>query len=426
MFLPMGIKGKRNRFSWITVTLIAINILAFMPRAWMGEGAYCQTIITLATETYIGKYFIAFFIHGNEWHLLGNMFFLWIFGAMLEDRIGRAEYLFTYLIGGMAASAAHYGFFFVFWPDIPCGGIGASGAVSALMGAFLIRFYFKKISLAPPLLPNVTLRIRVWVYLIMGTLFQLWNGLEMTANPNVYIGYWAHIGGFVFGMCYAIKKGYFREGRREWIRENAEESWEENTKTGMTSAVEEIGKALEISPDNIELLRIKGAIHTRFHLSAEGEDCYRRAIQGAFKQGKTEKALDIYIEYFQKYQGTFPAREQRILTTKLMAGNKIHLAAYGLEQWLKTNPVDKERHQMMLYLAHIYYKHFCATDTARALLLKLLSEKPVAIYEDVARERLARMPESQWLHPDISPDVCTVPNYKLDSYEQILAVTGWE
>ncbi len=137
------------------------------------------------------------FLHGGIVHLLGNMLFLWIFGDNIEDKLGHIKYLGFYLISGILAS--------LIWIIAARGSsqpvVGASGAISAVMAAYLIMFPSAKIRTL------VTLGLFVWplkvpAYVMIG----LWIALQVAMsflNPNTGIAYLAHIGGFVVGYILA-------------------------------------------------------------------------------------------------------------------------------------------------------------------------------------------------------------------------------
>jgi membrane associated rhomboid family serine protease len=144
--------------------------------------------------------FVAMFLHGGWLHIGGNMLFLWIFGNNIEDRLGRAAFVAFYLLGGLAAAALQL----AFGPNSTIPNLGASGAIAAILGAYLVLF---------PRARVVTLVIFffiTWVELpavvVLGAWFvlQLFSGFGgLTSGVSSGVAYWAHVGGFVFGMAAA-------------------------------------------------------------------------------------------------------------------------------------------------------------------------------------------------------------------------------
>jgi membrane associated rhomboid family serine protease len=140
---------------------------------------------------------LTLFLHGSWGHLLGNMLFLWVFGDNVEDAMGHGRYLVFYLVCGLAASAAQ-----IFSdPASPIPTVGASGAISGIMGAYLVLYPSTYIRVW--FLIFIT-RVRAWIVLVYWFLLQLFQGLAQTGpmRPEVSSGVavWAHVGGFLAGL----------------------------------------------------------------------------------------------------------------------------------------------------------------------------------------------------------------------------------
>jgi membrane associated rhomboid family serine protease len=154
------------------------------------------------------------FLHGGFLHLAGNMLFLWIFGNNVEDKLGHFKYLVFYLACGVLASLTQW--FFTQNSNIPS--LGASGAIAGVMGAYIIRFPRAEIL---TVLPLGILFPTIWIpaYFFLGFWFlqQAFYGfasLETTtdiARESGGIAYWAHAGGFVFGVILAPLFGLFKD-----------------------------------------------------------------------------------------------------------------------------------------------------------------------------------------------------------------------
>jgi membrane associated rhomboid family serine protease len=146
-------------------------------------------------KSWLLSLFTSMFLHGGWLHLGGNMLYLWIFGNNVEDRLGHLRYLLFYLLGGLAASALEL----AFAPDSVVPTLGASGAVAAVLGSYLLMFPRARVLtlvffILPVSLPAVVV-LGGWFVL---QLFHGVGGLGTQVNGGV--AYWAHVGGFVFGM----------------------------------------------------------------------------------------------------------------------------------------------------------------------------------------------------------------------------------
>ena len=141
------------------------------------------------------------FLHGGWMHLLGNALFLWVFGNNIEDSMGHGRFLFFYLICGLVAAGAHV----LVEPASPVPTVGASGAISGVLGAYLVLYPRVRVKTIVPIFFFITiLRLPAWGILILWFGYQLLAGLPqlMTVSPEVSggVAVWAHIGGFLAGV----------------------------------------------------------------------------------------------------------------------------------------------------------------------------------------------------------------------------------
>ncbi|MFF9686222.1 rhomboid family intramembrane serine protease [Streptomyces sp. NPDC014623] len=139
----------------------------------------------------------ALFVHGSWLHLLGNMLFLYVFGAMTEERMGRTEFVFFYLVCGYFALVAYA----VVHADSHQTLVGASGAISAVLGAFLRLFPRARVTSLFPFLFFLPLRFPAWIVLVFWFVLQWLAARSAGSGPGV--AYLAHVAGFVAGFCYA-------------------------------------------------------------------------------------------------------------------------------------------------------------------------------------------------------------------------------
>jgi membrane associated rhomboid family serine protease len=158
----------------------------------------------------------AMFMHGGIAHLLGNMWFLWIFGDNIEHDLGRARYLAFYLLCGILASLAHVALN-TQGPDAMIPSLGASGAISGVMGAYLLLHWNRRVTV---LLFRVVTEVPGFVAVGIWFLFQLISGLGMLGGMESGVAYGAHIGGFVAGAVLAKPFMVGRSRRRSgpWRR----------------------------------------------------------------------------------------------------------------------------------------------------------------------------------------------------------------
>lgn len=221
--LPIRDTIRSRTFPIVNWTIIAANVLVFLFEVSLSRGQLDRFIerfglipaqIDLGNPLTWYPFLTHMFLHGGWFHLFSNMWILFIFGDNIEDRLGSDRYLSFYLIGGLAAGAAQ--FLLSGNPAIPA--IGASGAVAAVLGAYM--FYYPRarvITLFMLFIFPWFVELPAVIFLGFWFLSQLFSGLASLASPGVVWGgvaWWAHVGGFVFGLVMARAFGVGRKPYR--------------------------------------------------------------------------------------------------------------------------------------------------------------------------------------------------------------------
>lgn len=203
--IPLSDASRRpTRFPIVTLTIIVINFAVFLVEIANGN-AFVDKWSMVPAQVSAGKdlvtVFSAMFMHASWSHIIGNMVFFWAFGPEIEDEMGPLRYAIFYLLGGVAAAAAQV----AFDPHSTVPNLGASGAIAAVMGAFIVTFPTDNIRTILAIFIFVSIQYIPAVLLIGGWfLLQLWNAgsVTTTQEPNG-VAYLAHIGGFLFGAVFA-------------------------------------------------------------------------------------------------------------------------------------------------------------------------------------------------------------------------------
>lgn len=206
MLFPIGDDNiERGRPAVFSYLFFFLNTAIFIFQTTLPEGAaagFVEEYGAIPAEISRGidlpTLFSSMFLHGSWMHLLGNLLYLWIFADNIEAVIGNFRFVLFYLAGGLVAGLAQV----VISPDssIPC--IGASGAIAAVMGAYIVMFPKSRVRMLFLLFFTV-IYIPAWVFLGFWFVQQLSSGLGvlgLSATDAGGIAWWAHIGGFVFGL----------------------------------------------------------------------------------------------------------------------------------------------------------------------------------------------------------------------------------
>lgn len=210
MVLPFGDINPTRRWPAVTLMIIFINVVVFVyaiSRGGRGFDLLTAAYGAIPAELLTGRdlapripypvqvtLLTSMFMHGSLAHIFGNMLYLWIFGDNIEDALGHGRFLLFYLICGLVASFSHIAF--NLGSTIPT--VGASGAISGVLGAYLLLY------------PQGRVRVFVWLLIIirvihmpawiMLTLWFVLQAIQALGGEQGEVAVWAHIGGFVAGL----------------------------------------------------------------------------------------------------------------------------------------------------------------------------------------------------------------------------------
>lgn len=215
MAIPIGDDNpvKDGQKSYVTLAIIILNVAVFIlfqngffadisggsvlgyglvPSVYWGDKMLPEDYSTIGAEYTLYSYM---FLHGGWMHLASNLLILWVFGDNIEQALGRVYYLIFYIVGGLAAGLLHA--FILSGSDAPL--IGASGAVSAVGAAYLLLYPRAHIWILVFWL--IPLKIPAWVAISAWFAYQIY---ESIGGNDQAVAWWAHIGGFLFGLLVII------------------------------------------------------------------------------------------------------------------------------------------------------------------------------------------------------------------------------
>ena len=202
--IPLGDASRRpSRVPIVTGLIIAVNGIVFVMEL-MGGDAFVNAWSAIPAQIVSGHHWVtlitSMFMHGSWMHIIGNMIFLWAFGPEIEDAMGRWRYFVFYFTGGLVAMLAQV----LSDPNSTVPSLGASGAIAAVMGAFLVTY------------PRDEIRSLLFIFIFVRTAYipavlligfwfltQLFDAGSVADVQTGGVAYLAHIGGFVFGAATA-------------------------------------------------------------------------------------------------------------------------------------------------------------------------------------------------------------------------------
>lgn len=389
--IPVGDENPTSRRPVVNFALIALNGLVFL---WLnvvrGEGFFDplrEDVLRwglLPGDPTPERFLTSLFVHAGPLHLLGNMWFLHIFGDNVEDKLGRARYLLLYLGWGVAASAA----FLVFgkpsgggagvspealrqWMDMPL--VGASGAISGVMGAYLVFFPRARIRMIVFLIVFIY-PFAVPAILVIGLYFfqDLVLGIYMGTRPEGSgIAYAAHTGGMVAGVVTAL-------ALKPWLRSRGEgTAWDRDTgfaPGGPTRAESEEDRVPREVPRTIPLPDL------------------RDQLVGAVLDGRMDLALELHRRWMERPRGEIlPPVVEMELAHEIFRRGRVEEAAEAYLRYLADHPRGDDAAEAKFRLGLIHVRALGDRDKARDWLRQAAAEHPDPETAAFARRELSRL-----------------------------------
>jgi membrane associated rhomboid family serine protease len=407
MLIPVGTDRPRIRPAYLTIALIAVNVLVYL----IGLGLPDETIavqtsagvvrVPLEATTYhLGLWsghptllgcFTHMFAHAGLLHLAGNMLFLWVFGSLIEDAIGWRMLAALYVGGGIAAALSHLGMTQLMGAgreNVPM--VGASGAVAAIMGLFLLRFYKTRVKIGWWL----TLWLRGTFYAGAVWVLLYWIGMEvldavLDLGSRGGVAHWAHIGGFAVGAAVAPFLGAVRAAREEFFTDDPQTNVEYVRRSEVVASAE---RALAAEPGNPYLmLRLAEACQDA-GLYERATTEFVRAARTFAARGLTSQAMETFsrlLDYNDAALLDAPTHLKLALELEKTGRRARAITAFAL--LAEGRPGVPEAEHALLRLAHLRFHHEHRPDEALRCLDRFLQRYPHSPLADQARRGRAQL-----------------------------------
>ena len=392
MLIPIGTDIRTRRTPLGNWTLIALNVLIFIVTDGLGNDGIKDFYALNAAVPGLNQYLTYQFLHGDMWHLVGNMLFLWIFGNAVCDRMGSICYVLFYLAGGVFAA-----FVFVRGNHHPL--IGASGSIAAVTTAFLVLF------------PRVHVRLLLWFFFI--TTFQvpamllivfkiiLWDNVIAPSfggrGLESSVAFSAHLGGYGFGFAAAVFLLTVRAlPRNQFDLLALWDRWRRRTGIGAEipfsrpqSARPVVVQELDSRP--LEPLKFTPVEQLR-------EDILDRLAQRDFREA--ERLYDRLLEM--DAEQVLPRREQLEIGNHFAQTQQHARAVAAYESFLTTYPSSADAAQIRLLLGLINNRYLQRFEQAAEHLRGAIDGLPSESQRALAREEL-RLAEARISGPADEP-----------------------
>jgi len=396
--LPIGTDRKLRRIPWATLSLIALNFLFFVitrpeSRTDMGADLFQQWGLTpgsgapLTLITYQ-------FLHVSLQHVFWNMLFLWLFGPAVEEAVGVPCFVLIYFGGGLAAGVLNMAFVLIgsgysgSAPPL----VGASGAISAILAPFAVRFYRSKIHLI--WLPGFFVGSLLWIQVPALAGVSLWLVETAVGTVRTYTvhqaggtAYWAHVGGFIFGLLTVEISGLFRRGQQEYLLEDARAA-SERGHVLIGTARQCYQAFLRTDPHNIAVRSEYAAVLVR----EVGEHGGIRSADYVFAQQECRSVVRALLDRnrLPEAYSCYANAQKSGVTLNPLPEESLKLARAAEDAG------DPEAGRMLLRSVIRDYPGSVEEEVARLRLGQMLIATSPSEAAELLRKFLERYPQSQW------------------------------
>ncbi len=396
MILPLGDDNPTRRPPVVTYGLIALNVLVFFLGNPPGGSEAFGTFITTwgfhASEPVSVQLVTAMFLHANFLHLAGNVWTLHIFGDNVEDKLGRGRYLLLYLLGGVSASWAytlvgdltaapaldtlHGPALASLPPEPPL--VGASGAIAAVMGMYLVLFPEARVRLLVwflILIQFVSIRAKWFIGLLIA--FDVWRTLEAMGPAHGTVATSAHVGGGVFGIAVGL-------ALKRRIGGGAHgDAWDVHTGFARTEVTRRHGRRAYDRPISV----VPPVEPPEPDLMAR-----EHSIVELVRADRAEEAASLYTAYEAlAREKPLPADVQIEIAHEFYRQALPREALHAYERYLVTHPGGADAAEAKFRAGVLFARSFNRRKEAVRLLREAADEHPDARVAGFARQELARL-----------------------------------
>jgi len=377
-----------NAFPFVTLALLVANVFVFAVTTDGGTGelsvraALTWGIVPRGAN--LVTLFTYMFLHGDFWHLLGNMLFLWFFGPHVEEALGRIEYGLFYIGSGIAAGFLHVLIAVTLLPGAahdPL--VGASGAIAGILGLFAVRFWRAKV--------RVFLLFSVPAIWAIGA-FAAWQLLlAVTEIGNGGSGggvaYWAHIGGLLFGMLLSLPLRMREDSQAEYRLEDAEKAAHGGQ---LDVAATNYRQIVRDNPADADAHQALARVSVQLR---QGEAAHRHfldALRLRLREGDSPKVAALYEDACAAFE-TFPlppALLQRVASA-CEETERYPLALRALSELCRDHPDSREAEMGLLRLGRLHLHKLDQPQNAAGIFAEFLRLYPSSEWSALTQKLLA-------------------------------------
>jgi membrane associated rhomboid family serine protease len=392
-YMPVGIDAETRRFPVLTVFFASACTAAFVLYRFFPAAVDFSYLVFYPGYSHWPMAISAAFLHVGYLHLIGNLVYLLLFGWYLEDRMGTIGFLILYLGSALVGNLAQ-GWYNVNVLKLDTMGIiGASGAVSGILGGFLVRFHISRVRIAYwvflPLLAYTRAgrtEVPIVFALALWVLLQLTRGLVQFEGAAATVAYLTHLAGFGFGMVWTLATGGWKEARIEAHRTRAKRYLRQGEFHGAQGELARyVAGRSDDGQAHAELARVM--IQAGDDLGAKAN--YLKACELLLWSQERGECEEIYEQAVRRYPHFVLSRELQLdLAYGLERNLKYRLALKAYENFARSYPTHKEAPFTLLRAANLFCKTFSDPGRAKQCYKELIEKYPEDAWVDFAREQM--------------------------------------
>lgn len=418
--IPVGTNLQQNRLPLVTLIIIGVNVLFFLIELVLPEPVRGIVVMLFGYGTWNWwnpvAAITAVFLHADIYHIAFNMLFFWIFAGPVEDRVGRVNFALFYLVCGASANFASVMMTVLTKPFPFSIGIGASGAVSGIMGIFLYRCHHSRLKLvvSPLLLPQ-QISLPVAPLIVLWFLQNFLMGV-LTSSQMGGVDYWAHVGGFISGIIIGRVKGYGHDGKVEKLRDRIFQKLEEGG--GWQAAEKELMKLYQAAPDDPEVNHDLARLYSDSGQKTKAARFYQKAAELHMKKGSVDGAY-VVTEYMDAVGKPMPAQLQMKAVDLFIAEGDYESAMNAVAPLTDVaaykGPVSERALVVHIRLA----RHQGLEEVAKESVGTLATAYPDTRYRDHVRALFAAQPGALYKRPGPAPRAVDVSGVSVEHREAL-------
>lgn len=390
MFIPIRTDYRMTHRPWVNYALVAVNVMVFV-LGYRGDNMAIRPWMLTPDSPRLAQFFTSVFLHADIVHLLGNMVFLWVFGNALNDRFGHLAYLAFYLAGGVLAGVGYL----LLAGRAPV--LGASGAIAAVTGAYLVLFPRVRVTVLVILYFITTWQVSSLLFVGFQVVYNLLMTMADSAGKGGGVAYAAHSSGYVFGMLVAagllllkvlprdamdLLSLFAQSQRRQRYRRMVSQGYDPFKGTGPgRPGAQSSGAGRWVDTKTVRSDRPDTQVAREFEL--------RRDISAACSRHDLAAAAEKYLQLVQIAEDAVLSRQNQLdVANQLMAAEQYPAAADAYERLLRHYHAHEHIADIHLMLGLLYGRYLHRYDQAERNLSRAIETLHDARKLEMARNEL--------------------------------------